>query len=103
MGRLLQASTIKGIIQLGGSLGLWTLSDSMQTAIVATVMGILGLINVIVDEHKAAKKAAASVASSVASGVARNVASNVAEDTAKTAVEQNLHWLANKEINLIKE
>ena len=84
--RLFQASTIKGIIQLGGSLGMWSLSPSLEAAIVATVMGVLGLINVVVDEHKAARQAAAAVAV--------NVAANVAQDTALTAIEQNTPWLA---------
>lgn len=88
--RLFQASTIKGIIQLGGSLGMWSLNPSTEAAIVAAVMGILGLINVLVDEHKAARKAAASVASDVAANVSANVASNVA----LTAIEQNTPWLA---------
>ena len=88
--RLTQPSTIKGLIQLGGSLGMWSLNPSTEAAIVAFVMGLLGLINVLIDEHKAAKQTAARVASDVAV----NVAANVAQDTALTAIEQNTPWLA---------
>lgn len=56
--RLLQASTIRAVIQLGGSMGLWSISESLEAQIVALVLAGVGLVNLIVNEKKAAEKAA---------------------------------------------
>lgn len=58
MSWLLQASTIRGIVQIGGSMGLWTVSEAMTVQIIAVVMGLVGLIDVIYNERKARQKAA---------------------------------------------
>lgn len=63
--RFFQANTLRGVIQLGGSLGLFHISPTMESAIIAAVMGAVGLINVIVDERKAARKVATIAAARV--------------------------------------
>ena len=49
---LSQASTYKGIFALLGAFGI-VISPELSTQIIATCLGIIGIINVIIDERKA--------------------------------------------------